>query len=40
MIYAFIEAVASGCKRMALSPPMTAEELDQVREGTLKIAAE
>lgn len=40
MIYAFIEVVASGCKRLALSPPMTADELDQVREGALEIAAE
>ena len=40
MIYAFIEVVASGCKHLALSPPMTAQELDQVRQAALDTAAE
>lgn len=40
MIYAFIEVVASGCKRLALSPPMTAEEMREVSESALAIAAE
>ncbi len=40
MIYAFIEVVASGCKRLGLSPPMTAQELEEVRENALEIAAE
>ena len=40
MIYAFIEVVASGCKRLALSPPMTAEELAEVSDSALAIADE
>jgi len=40
MIYAFIEVVASGCKRLALSPPMTADELQEVYGSALAIAAE
>lgn len=40
MIYAFIEVVASGCKRLALSPPMTAEELAEVADSALAIADE
>ena len=40
MIYAFIEVVASGCKRLALSPPMTAEELREVSDSALAIAEE
>jgi len=40
MIYAFIEVVASGCKRLALSAPMTAEELHAVSAAALAIAEE
>ena len=32
MITAFCECVAGGCKRMALSPPLTAKAFDAVRE--------
>ena len=32
MITAFCECVAGGCKRMALSPPLTQTAFDQVRE--------
>jgi hypothetical protein len=40
MIYAFVEVVASGCKRLALSPPMTAEELHGLSDSALAIADE
>src|SRR5665647_980866 len=40
MIYAFIEVVASGCKRLALSPPMTADELAGAYDSALAIAGE
>lgn len=40
MIYASIEVVGSGCKRLALSPPLTVEDLGRVRESALEIAAE
>jgi len=40
MIYAFVEVAASGCKRLALSPPMTAEELCEASGSALAIAAE
>jgi hypothetical protein len=33
MNYAFIEVVASGCKRLALSPPLTEEEHSRSRRG-------
>ena len=40
MIYAFVEVVASGCKRLALSPPMANDELQEVSDSALAIAAE
>ena len=40
MIYAFAEAVASGCKRLALSPPMTEEQLDSIIDQVRLIARE
>lgn len=40
MIYAFIEVVASGCKRLALSPPMTAGEFHVVSDSALAVAEE
>lgn len=32
MVTAFSECVAGGCKRLALSPPLTAEDYDRVWE--------
>jgi len=40
MNYAFIEVVASGCKRLALSPPLTEEEHRELKEPTRLIAEE
>jgi hypothetical protein len=40
MNYAFIEVVASGCKRLALSPPLTEEEHGRLDEPTRLIAEE
>jgi len=37
MITAFCECVAGGCKRMALSPPLTAEAFDAVREAAYRL---
>jgi len=40
MIYAFAEAVASGCKRLALSPAMTRSQLKEVIDQARLIAGE
>lgn len=40
MIYAFAEVVGSGIKPLALSPPMTQEEHDRLREPIRAIAQE
>ena len=37
MITAFCECVAGGCKRMALSPPLTGELFNQVRPEAYRI---
>lgn len=40
MIYAFTEAVASGCKPLALSPPLDTDEYLEALQGALLIAEE
>lgn len=40
MIYAFAEAVASGCKRLALSPALTEEQLESIIDQVRLIARE
>ncbi len=40
MNYAFVEVVASGCKRLALSPPLRDCELDELMGLTEQIAEE
>ncbi len=40
MIYAFSEVVASGCKRLALSPAMTEEQLEAIIDQVRLIARE
>ncbi|MGD2200916.1 MAG: hypothetical protein PVJ38_04705 [Candidatus Bathyarchaeota archaeon] len=40
MIYAFVEVVASGCKRLALSPALTCEEFEEIWEDAVIIARE
>ena len=40
MIYAFSEIVASGGKPLALSPPLTEEEYERLREPIEEIASE
>ncbi len=40
MIYAFTEAVASGCKPLAFSPPLDPEEYVEALRGALLIAEE
>ncbi len=37
MITAFCECVAGGCKRLALSPPLTAEIFEEVRDSACEI---
>jgi len=39
MINCFVEMVACGVKRLALSPPVTPEEYEMVREGSEQIVA-
>ena len=39
MITAFSECVAAGCKRLALSPPMTGEVYAEIREEAEEIIA-
>jgi hypothetical protein len=39
MIYAFVEVVGSGVKPLALSPPLTREEHDRIKD-TIKVMAE
>ena len=40
MIYAFVEVVASGCKRLALSPTLTQRQLEEIWEDVNLIAKE
>jgi len=40
MIYAFAEVVGSGCKRLALSPPLTKEQLEAIMDDVRLIAEE
>jgi len=40
MIYAFAEIVGSGCKRLALSPTLTAEQFDAIWDDVRLIAEE
>jgi len=39
MINCFVEMVACGVKRMALSPPVTPDEYERIREDSERIAA-
>ncbi|MGD2142282.1 MAG: hypothetical protein PVH79_02235 [Candidatus Bathyarchaeota archaeon] len=40
MIYAFAEVVASGCKKLALSPALTPEQLEYIWEDSVLIVRE
>lgn len=40
LIYAFAEVVASGCKKLALSPPLTEEQLEEIMDDVRLIARE